>query len=186
MRWLRPIRVLLVDDHVAMLRGVRALIEGYGGFNVVGTARDGRGSVAADVQELDPQIVVLDYSLPEMNGLDLARAIQRSRLNTEILFYSRYDREEIISDVLRAGIRAFVLKSDAEGNLLAALDALSTGMPYFSPTISDAGWIGLLETPPRTVSAILTPREREIVRFDCGRPYEQTDGRSAGCHTQND
>ena len=164
MRWLRPIRVLLVDDHVAMLRGVRALIEGYGGFNVVGTARDGREALRL-MQELDPQIVVLDYSLPEMNGLDLARAIQRSRLDTEILFYSRYDREEIISDVLRAGVRAFVLKSDAEEHLLAALDALSTGMPYFSPTISDAVLNQFLETPPRTVSAILTPREREIVQL---------------------
>jgi DNA-binding NarL/FixJ family response regulator len=164
MRWLRPIRVLIVDDHDAILRGVRNLIEGRDGFNVVGTARDGREALDL-IQELNPHITVLDYALPEMNGLDLAWAIKRSRLDTEILIFSMYDREELISDLLRAGVRSIVLKGDAEEHLLAALDALSTGKPYFSPTVSDAILNQFLETSPRPVSTILTPRERQVVQL---------------------
>ena len=79
-----------------------------------------------------PDIAILDYSIPELNGLDLSHALKREFPRIEILLYTMHDREEIIMDVLRAGVRGFVLKSDAERHLLAALDALSIHRPYFS------------------------------------------------------
>src|SRR6185295_19745568 len=129
-------RILIVDDHDAVRRGVRQLLEATPYYQVVGEAADGRRGLEL-AQQTRPDIAIVDYSVPELNGLDLSHALKRELPRIEILLYTMHDREEIIMEVLRAGVRGFVLKSDTEEHLLAALDALSIRRPYFSGAISD-------------------------------------------------
>jgi DNA-binding NarL/FixJ family response regulator len=156
-------RILIVDDHSAVRRGVRQLVETKPYYQVVGEAADGRAAIEL-AQETNPDITILDYSLPELNGLDLAQVLKRSFPRMEILLYTMHDREEIIMDVLRAGVRGFVLKSDTEPHLIAALDALSLHRPYFSNAVSETLLDKFLETKPQPTAGSLTHREREVVQ----------------------
>lgn len=154
---------MIVDDHDAIRRGVRQLIETKPYFQIVGEAADGRTGLKV-AKDTRPDIAVLDYSIPELNGLDLAHALKREFQHIEILLYTMHDREEIIMDVLRAGVRGFILKSDAEKHLLAALDSLSVHRSYFSGAVSDTLLNQFLETKPHTQASSLTHREREVVQ----------------------
>ena len=156
-------RILIVDDHSAVRRGVRQLVESKPNYQVVGEAADGRAALEL-AQETNPDITILDYSLPELNGLDLAHLLKRTYPRMEILLYTMHDREEIIMDVLRAGVRGFVLKSDTEPHLIAALDALSIHRPYFSNAVSETLLEKFLETKPQPCASSLTHREREVVQ----------------------
>lgn len=156
-------RVLLVDDHNAVRRGVRQLIETKPYYQVVGEAADGRSAIDI-AKETKPDIAILDYSIPQLNGLDLAHALKRAFPRIEILLYTMHDREEIIMDVLRAGVRGFILKSDAEHHLLAALEALSINRPYFSPAVSEVLLEKCLKSRPHLEAGALTHREREVVQ----------------------
>src|SRR5204862_7014479 len=151
------------DDHDAVRRGVRQLIETKPYFHVVGEAADGRAAIAL-AQEVAPDIAILDYSLPELNGLGVAQALRRSLPRIEILLYTMHDREEIIVEVLRAGIRGFILKTDAEAHLLAALDALSVRRPYFSAAVSETLLEKFLQSKLQSHPTTLTQREREVVQ----------------------
>lgn len=156
-------RVLIVDDHDAVRRGVKNLVESRPNFQVVGEASDGR--TALDLaRQTNPDIIILDYSLPELNGLDLAHLLRRSNPKIEILLYTLHDREEIILEVLRAGVRGLVLKSDTERHLIAALDALSIHRPYFSGAISETLLDKFLESKAQSTPSSLTHREREVVQ----------------------
>jgi DNA-binding NarL/FixJ family response regulator len=115
-------------------------------------------------RDTNPDIAILDYSLPELNGLDLAHSLKKNHPRIEILLYTMHDREEVIMDVLRAGVRGFVLKSDAERHLIAALDALSIHRPYFSGAISETLLDKFLESKPQPCASSLTHREREVVQ----------------------
>jgi len=156
-------RIIIVDDHDAIRRGVRQLLENEPYFEVVGEAADGRTALEL-AREVKPDIAILDYSIPEMNGLDLSHALKRELPRVEILLYTMHDREEIVLDVLQAGVRGFVLKSEAETHLIQALQALSIHRPYFSGAISDALLDQFLESRPHALASSLTHREREIVQ----------------------
>ena len=156
-------RIIIVDDHDAVRRGVRQLIETKPYYQVVGEAADGRSGLEV-ANETKPDIAVLDYSIPELNGLGLAQALRRAFPRIEILLYTMHDREEIVMEVLRAGVRGFILKSDAERHLLAALDALSIYRPYFSAAVSETLLEKFLQTKPLLNTGSLTQREREIVQ----------------------
>jgi DNA-binding NarL/FixJ family response regulator len=156
-------RIIIVDDHDAIRRGVRQLLENEPYFEVVGEAADGRTALEL-AREVKPDIAILDYSIPEMNGLDLSHALKRELPRIEILLYTMHDREEIVLDVLQAGVRGFVLKSEAETHLIQALQALSIHRPYFSGAISDALLDQFLESRPHALASSLTHREREIVQ----------------------
>jgi DNA-binding NarL/FixJ family response regulator len=154
---------MLVDDHQALRRGVRQLLESKPYYQIVAEAGDGRTALEL-AKETRPDIAIVDFSVPELNGLDLSHALKRELPRIEILLYTMHDREEIVMDVLRAGVRGIVLKSDTEEHLLAALDALSIHRPYFSGVISDTLLAQLLETIPNELASSLTHREREIVQ----------------------
>jgi len=156
-------RIMIVDDHDAVRRGIRQLVETKPYYQVVAEASDGRAAIEL-ARETNPDITILDYSLPELNGLDLAHLLKRTFPRIEILLYTMHDREEIISDVLRAGVRGFVLKSDTERHLLAALDALSVHRPYFSNAVSETLLDKFLESKPQPCASSLTHREREVVQ----------------------
>lgn len=157
-------RVLIVDDHDALRRGIRALIETRPNFMVVAEAASGHAAIE-EARRTAPDIAIIDYSLPELNGLDLTVALKRELPRMEILVYTMQGRDEIITGVLKAGARGYVMKSDSEEHLLAALDALSLRRPYFSGAVSDALLKQFLQTNRQINADVLTHREREVVQL---------------------
>ncbi len=155
--------VMIVDDHDAVRRGIRCLIETEPRFHVVAEASNGRDALALAL-EVGPEIAIIEFSLPELNGLELARKLGEAMPHLRILLYTMHDDKELILEALRAGVRGFVLKSDTSAHLLAALDALSNDRPYFTAKASDAllGWF--LENR-RSSNNILTMREREVIQL---------------------
>lgn len=157
-------RIIIVDDHDAVRRGVRTLVESRPNFQVVGEAANGREALELAIAT-SPDIAILDYSLPELNGLDLSHQLKKHLPRIEILLYTMHDREDVIIEILRAGVRGFVLKSDTERHLIAALDALSIRRPYFSGAISETLLEKFLESKPQPGNSSLTHREREVVQL---------------------
>ena len=157
-------RLIIVDDHDAIRRGVRTLIESRPNFQVVGEASNGREAIELAIATR-PDIAILDYSLPELNGLDLAYQLKKQSPHIEILIYTMHDREDVIIEILRAGVRGFVLKSDTERHLVAALDALAIRRPYFSGAVSETLIEKFLGSKPQAGSTNLTSREREVVQL---------------------
>lgn len=155
---------MIVDDHDAVRRGLRNIVETKANYVVVAEASDGRTALEM-AREYQPDIAILDYSLPTLNGLDLSHQLKRAFPRLEILIYTMHDREDLIMDILRAGVRGFVLKSDTERHLIAALDALSIHRPYFSGAVSETLLDKFLETTPQQSASCLTHREREIVQL---------------------
>ncbi len=156
-------RVLIADDHDVVRRGVRTLLESHGNLKIVGEAAGGRAALEM-ARETRPDIAVIDYSLPELNGLDLTLALKRELPRIEVLVYTMHDREDLILEVLRAGAKGYVLKSDTERHLLAAIDALSIHRPYFSGAISETLLERFLGSSP-AAQVTLTHREREVVQL---------------------
>jgi DNA-binding NarL/FixJ family response regulator len=158
-------RILIADDHPAIRHGIRSFLESDEGWKVVGEAPDGREALRL-AKETMPDIAILDYSLPLMNGLELTRAIKEELPRTEVLIYTMHDNESILVDVLRAGARGYVLKSDGTAQLMAAVEALSVHKPYFSAAISEALLTRFLDGDTTgSRGPVLTPREREIVQL---------------------
>jgi DNA-binding NarL/FixJ family response regulator len=160
-----PLRILIVDDHEAIRQGLRTILENHQGWQIVGEASNGREALRL-AHETSPHIAILDYSLPQMNGLELTRNIKHELPRTEIVIYTMHDEESILTEVLHAGARGYVLKSDPSRNIVSAVEALAKGKPYFSPEISQA----LLDTfvDPRrdnNSASLLTAREREVVQL---------------------
>ncbi len=156
-------RVLIADDHDVVRRGVKTLLETRPNLHVVGEANNGRAALE-EARSTKPDIAIIDYSLPELNGLDLTLALKRELPRIQVLIYTMHDREELVLEVLRAGARGYVLKSDTEKHLLAAVDALSIHRPYFSGVISETLLDRFLGSSP-TAQTSLTHREREVVQL---------------------
>jgi DNA-binding NarL/FixJ family response regulator len=163
------IRVLLVDDHQIVRKGIAAVLREYPQWEVCGEAGNGRDAVAAALK-LEPDIIVMDISMPEMNGLEATRQIRQARPDTEVLIFSVHESEQIIRDVLASGARGYMLKTDCVTNLLAAMEALSRHEVYFGSRIAEMllrGYLtgttdGKLDGGP---SGPLSPREREVVQL---------------------
>lgn len=162
-------RVLIADDHEVVRKGLRSLLESEPGLEVVGEASNGREAVEAAVAA-KPDVVVLDIGMPELNGLEATRRIVKAAPRTEVLILTVYESEEVIREVLRAGARGYVLKSDAGRLLLSAVEAVSAHKPFFTSRVSELVLAGFLsgdvkpsdEAPPGTP---LTPREREVLQL---------------------
>ncbi|WP_380874530.1 DNA-binding response regulator [Sphingomonas sp. DBB INV C78] len=157
-------RILIADDHEVMRRGVRTFLENRADWHVVAEASDGQ--TALDLaRECNPDIAIVDYSLPVLNGLDLTRRLKRDNPKIEVLVYTMHDREDVILEVLRAGARGYVLKSDTGRHLIAAIDALAIHKPYFSGAISETLLDRFLESDHAANATTLTQREREVVQL---------------------
>ena len=157
-------RILLVDDHDAVRKGVRAMLESRPEWKVCGEAADGRGAVRLAL-ELKPDIAVIDLELPVLNGLEATRQIKRELPEVEVLIYTMYETEELIRKVLAAGARGYVLKSDSGQNLIEAVEALSNHKPFLTLVASETVLEGFLESSRRDDHSVLTNREREIVQL---------------------
>ncbi len=166
---MKPVRILVADDHEVVRQGLRALLESQPGWSVVGEARNGREAVEW-TRQLKPDVVVLDVSMPELNGLEATRRILGECPGTEVLILTMHASEQIIREVLKAGARGYVLKSDASRNLTSAVAALSQHKPFLTADVSEMVLQEYLNPnlrPDRNglVQDRLTPREREIVQL---------------------
>jgi DNA-binding NarL/FixJ family response regulator len=158
-------RILLADDHEAICNGVRTLLESREGWQIVAEASNGHDALRS-ARKTEPDIAVLDYSLPLMNGLELTRAIKRELPRTQVLIYSMHEKETVVTEVLRAGARGYVLKSDETSHLVAGVEALGRGKPYFSPAISQTVLDYFIEqNQGARGTGVLTSREREVVQL---------------------
>jgi len=163
-----PLRILVVDDHAVVRRGVRTLLESREGWEVCGEATTGRDAVEQS-RRLRPDVVVMDLSLPELNGLDATRQVLKDGPGIEVLVLTMHRSEELARDVLQAGARGYVLKSDASENLITAVDSLRQHRPFLTSTVAEF----VLDDYVRrgdTVQADLAPagvtaREREIIQL---------------------
>jgi DNA-binding NarL/FixJ family response regulator len=131
-----PLRLLLADDHEIVRFGLRNLLESQFGWSVVGEACNGKEAVEK-VFLLEPDVTVLDISMPELNGLDAAREIVKRGFRTKILMLSMHDTPEVIQQVINSGALGYVLKSDAMRDLIAAVDAVHSGKTFFTPKVAD-------------------------------------------------
>src|SRR5258705_11337965 len=116
-------RILIADDHEAVRSGLRALLEGRAGWEVVAEAHDGNEAVAGAIEK-QPDVAIVDHSMPLMTGVEVARRIREHRLATEILLFTMDDSSALALQAFQAGARAFLLKSDADKMLLAVVDSL--------------------------------------------------------------
>jgi DNA-binding NarL/FixJ family response regulator len=162
------LRIFIADDHEVVRHGVRALLEKCDGWSVCGEAIDGREAVDR-VLELKPDMVVMDVSMPQLNGLEATRQIVRQAPRMPILMLSVNDSEDLVRQVVAAGARGFVLKSDTGRDLVAAVDELRQGRPFFSARLADFILQGYLKAGttgselPTMAGATLTTREREVL-----------------------
>src|SRR5579863_3821387 len=168
-RNLPNLRILIADDHDLMRRGLRALLESHPGWEICGEAANGREAVSL-TEELNPDIIILDITMPELNGVDAARRILKSSPNTEVLLLSVHYPDQLIREILEAGIRGYIVKSDSDRDLVIAVEALANHKPFFTPRateliLSNFNNKGILGEVPDSVRDRLTSREREIVQL---------------------
>jgi DNA-binding NarL/FixJ family response regulator len=163
---MNPVRILIADDHELFRRGVAAELTQVPGWIVAAEAVNGRDAVAM-AEELKPDIVVLDLTMPELNGLEAARRIVSAEPSARILILTAHESEQLVREVLSAGARGYVLKSDAGRILVAALQALLDGRSFFTTRVARMVLDGYLRSESRDAAALptLSAREREIVQL---------------------
>src|ERR1700674_4747113 len=130
-----PLRILIADDHEVVREGMRALIEHEPGWEVCGTAKTGQEAVDT-AKKLKPEVVVLDMTMPELDGLDVLREIKRALPNTEVVIFSAHHSEEVIGQLFEAGAKSYIQKSDAGRHLVTAIKSLAEHKPFFTSDIS--------------------------------------------------
>lgn len=161
-------RILVADDHDLVRRGVRALLETQPGWQVCGEAVNGREAVC-QAGRLRPDLVVIDIGMPELNGVEAIRQIKGQRPEAVILALSLHDSEQMVHDVLAAGARGYVLKSDAGERLVTAVRSLLDGGTFLTPLVESIVLAGYLrhdaEASPCVPAGALSAREREVVQL---------------------
>ena len=162
------LRILLADDHDIVRRGLKDLLEQHVGWQVCAEASNGREAVELALQHR-PQVAVIDLSMPELNGLEATRRIRQALPDTEVLIFTMHESEELIREVLGAGARGYLLKSDAVRQLIPAVESLSQRNPYFAGRVSAVLLDGFLKGGQVTLEGPtaerLTSREREVVQL---------------------
>src|SRR5215471_15419991 len=163
-------RILVADDHEVVRRGLSALLRAQPEWDVCGEAANGREAVEKALQ-LKPDVVILDVGMPLLNGLEATRQILKANPQIKILVLTLHDSDQVVQEVLNAGARGFLLKSDAARDLVAAVEALRRDKIYFTPKVASMVLNGYLRrdgtpaSPETRGRSRLTPREREIVQL---------------------
>jgi DNA-binding NarL/FixJ family response regulator len=155
-------RVLLADDHAIVRNGIKHILV-QEGFAVVGEASNGRDAVKMS-KELLPDVAILDFSMPLLNGIDAARQIRDVSPRTKTLLLTMYKEEPYVLRALRAGINGYVLKTQGAADLVEAIRSIVHGGLYLSPVISESVVKAALTQNQRELDP-LTPREREVLQL---------------------
>ena len=166
---MKTVRILIADDHDLMRRGVRTLLEPHPGWEICGEATTGREAVAR-AEELKPNIVILDISMPDLNGVDAAKRIKKASPDTEVLIFSAHYSDQLIREILEAGVRGYIVKSDSDRDLVIAVESLAKKKPFFTSRATEVMLTSFSDGGPKQdvsepLRDRLTTREREIVQL---------------------
>jgi DNA-binding NarL/FixJ family response regulator len=156
--------ILIADDHEMVREGLRTILDSQSNWHVVAEAEDGKEAILKAVATT-PDIAVLDYSLPLINGFEVTRQIRARLPNIEVLIFTVHDNETLIEEAVKAGARGYVLKSDAKRDLIAAITSLASHRPFFTAKFSQALLKSFLMRPGRSCGSALTNRERSVVQL---------------------
>jgi DNA-binding NarL/FixJ family response regulator len=163
---LRPLRIVLADDHATVRQGLRLLIEGQPDMTVVAEADDGQGAIAA-VEQFSPDVVVMDVSMPRVNGLNATRTLKETRPESRVVVLTRYSDDAYLQELLRAGVSGYVLKQSASSELLQAIRAAAGGGQYLDSSVTGRVTDGFLARDGRKArrsQPSITDREAEVLR----------------------
>ena len=164
------VKLLLADDHEIVREGLRSLLGARRDFEIVGEAADGREAVAL-VEELKPDIVILDISMPLLNGLEATRQILKMRPQTKVLILTMHESDSLVRDILNVGARGYILKTDVGKDLVTAVESLHRKKTFFTSSVSQMVLDGYLKGSGSRSSnsdsegTRLTPRQREVVQL---------------------
>ncbi len=158
------ISIVLVDDHMIMLDGMKSLIEKVSDMKVVGVATDGREALKL-VAELEPEIVVMDINMPNLNGIDATSQLTSQFPATKVLALSVHEDPQFIERMLQSGAKGYLIKDCAYEELIRAIRAIYQGKAYLSPEVTESFIDGYLSPRKRTQKSILSVREREVLQL---------------------
>jgi len=164
----KSLRIVVADDHELVRRGIRDLLQVQRGWRVVGEAVGGRDAIAI-VKKMKPHVVILDITMPDMDGLEATRQICKAAAETRVLVLTMHESDQMVRRVLEAGARGYVLKSDMAVHLVRAVKDLTNGKISLTPKVSEMVLNSFLKAksesqPPQQAQAGPTSREREIIR----------------------
>ncbi len=162
-----PVRVLLVDDHRIVREGLRGLIESRTDLKVVGEAGDGEAAVSL-ARQLSPQLVILDVSMPRMNGVEATRRVLAECPGAKVLALSMHPDRRYVIEMLKAGASGYLLKDSAFDELLHAIESVMAGSAFLSPAVTDMvvrEYVSRLPKDEGTAFTMLTVREREVLQL---------------------
>lgn len=166
---IKPLRILIADDHEVVRQGVRTIVESQVGWSVVAESQDGLEAVK-QAREKKPDIALLDISMPQLNGLEATRQILKQLPETQVLILTMHESDELVREVLSAGARGYVLKTDARRDLVNAIRSLSERRPFFTSKVAELVLQGYRQRNAPAGAEIstgdrLTSRERQIVQL---------------------
>ncbi|MCA1636851.1 MAG: response regulator transcription factor [Acidobacteria bacterium] len=162
------IRIVMADDHPIVRQGLRQMIETDKNLSIVAEAGDGRAALNL-IEQIQPDVAVLDIDMPEMDGFDIVRELQKKRINIEIIFLTMHSEEEIFQAAMDLGIKGYVLKDSAVTDIVASIKSVASGRPFLSPALS-----ALLLNRRRRAEELereqpglhlLTPTEKCVLKF---------------------
>lgn len=157
-------RILIADDHEVVRSGLRTILEAHEGWEVVAEAENGKDAVTKALSS-KPDVAIIDYSLPVINGVEATRQIRARLPNVEVLIFTMHDSDILVGELLEAGARAYLLKSDARQYLVAAVESLVNHKPFFTGRVSEQLLKSYLRALPQRGEGTLTPRERLVVQL---------------------
>ena len=156
------LRILIADDHAVVRSGLRSVLEAQPEWEVVAEAGDGKEAVTKALQT-KPNVAIVDYALPLINGVEVTRRVRARLPDTEVLIFTMHDSDSLVRELLEAGARGYLLKSDATKFLLAAVESLAAHKPFFTGKISETLLGNFLVKRPG--GDTLTSRERMVVQL---------------------
>ena len=171
-----PTRVLLVDDHAIIRQGLASLLEKHSDIEVVGNVEDGRKAVDI-ARKLAPAIVIMDISMPNLNGIDATRKIVAEMGNVKVIALSIHSSRHFVAEMLKAGASGYILKECLFDELVEAIKTVLNGGTYLSPRITGVvldDYVKRLSTQYQPEGPVLNEREREVLQFLSGRQEHQT------------
>ena len=158
---MKKLRLVLADDHPMLVAGTQLLVSNDPALEVCAVASNGRETIA-EVARHHPDVVVLDFHMPDTDGLSLARAIRKEHPEVEVVIYSSEAHEEVIERLFEAGVKSFIRKTESSELLIAAIKAAGEHRPFLTPAVGEIIFRRAMGKP---VESHLTPREREVVRL---------------------
>jgi DNA-binding NarL/FixJ family response regulator len=164
------LRIMLAEDHAVVREGLKALVAAQADMNVIGDVSNGQDAVA-QAKELNPDVVVIDISMPKMNGFEATERIKRACPRTKVLALTRHMDTGFIQQLFRAGASGYVLKQSASNELIHAIRAIARGDSYLDPAITHrvmTGYVGRMNDIGAVTETTLSDREEEVLKKVAG------------------